>query len=214
MKPPLPRILSDVPRTLHAQLEVAKAIRTLLGPDERELARQRDNEIAAIRRDLDAFARDLPKAFAEAAALAKAELPGMLRKYSPDQPRVPAGNPKGGEWTRDDDNSGAGDGRSTWDAAVEPAQINDADRHSSDPSTSTYNDTRILSDATPVNAWIPGARYAGGVEGEGENRAVGLWAEATPAQEARLAIAEARWESIRAAGQDHRSVLETDARRL
>jgi hypothetical protein len=29
MKPPLPRILTDVPRTLHAQLEVAKAIRTL-----------------------------------------------------------------------------------------------------------------------------------------------------------------------------------------
>ncbi len=99
MKPPLPRILSDVPRTLHAQLEIAKAIRTLVGPDEHELARQRHAEIAAIRRDFGALARDIPRAFEEAAALAKAELRATLRKYSPYQPRVPAGNRDGGQWT-------------------------------------------------------------------------------------------------------------------
>jgi hypothetical protein len=36
---------------------------------------------------------------------AKAARAVSLRKYSPDEPRVPAGNPQGGEWT-----SGGGDG--------------------------------------------------------------------------------------------------------
>jgi hypothetical protein len=49
MKQPLPRILSAVPKTLHAQLEIATAIRTLLGPDEDELLRRHDAEIAALR---------------------------------------------------------------------------------------------------------------------------------------------------------------------
>jgi hypothetical protein len=99
MKPPLPRTLSAVPQTLHVQLEIAKAIRTLAGPDEDELLRRRRAEIAAIRRDFELLAADIRKAFEEAGALAKAELRAALKKYSPDQPRVPAGNPDGGEWT-------------------------------------------------------------------------------------------------------------------
>jgi hypothetical protein len=70
MKPPLPRIASAVPQTLHVQLEIAKAIRVLAGPDEDELLRQRRTEIAALRRDLEVLARDIPKTFAEVAALA------------------------------------------------------------------------------------------------------------------------------------------------
>jgi hypothetical protein len=50
MKPPLPRTLSAVPQTLHTRLEIATAIRTLAGPPEDELLRQRRAEIAAIRR--------------------------------------------------------------------------------------------------------------------------------------------------------------------
>jgi hypothetical protein len=42
MKPPLPRILSDVPRTLHVQLEIAKAIHTLTSKHEGELLGSRD----------------------------------------------------------------------------------------------------------------------------------------------------------------------------
>jgi Bacterial CdiA-CT RNAse A domain len=99
MKPPLPRTLSAVPQTMHTRLEIAKAIRTLAGPDEDELLRQRHAEIAAIRRDLEALSRDLHKAFEAAATLAKAELRSALKKYSADQPRVPAGNPDGGQWT-------------------------------------------------------------------------------------------------------------------
>jgi hypothetical protein len=74
MKPPLPHTLSAVPQTLHARLEIAKAIRTLAGPDEDELLRQRRAEIAAIRRDLEALSRDIRKVGEEFLALAKTEL--------------------------------------------------------------------------------------------------------------------------------------------
>jgi hypothetical protein len=108
MKPSLPRTLSAVPQTLHARLEIAKAIRTLAGPDEDELLRQRRTEIAAIRRDLEALPGEIRKAGEEFLALAKAELRAALKKCSPDQPRVPTGNPDGGQWT-----SAGGNGSST-----------------------------------------------------------------------------------------------------
>jgi len=44
MKPPLPHILSAVPRTLHVQLEIAKAIRTLTLQDEDERLSSRDGK--------------------------------------------------------------------------------------------------------------------------------------------------------------------------
>ena len=100
---------------------------------------------------------------ADGSAGANASDASIVRKYSPDQPRAPAGNPSGGQWT--------GEGGS-----------------------SPSNDSRVISDATPDNAWIPGARYAGGIEeGEGENRVRGEPLEATPAQQARLAVAEGFW---------------------
>jgi hypothetical protein len=104
MKPPLPRTLSAVPPTLHARLEIAKAIRTLAGPNEDELLRQRRAEIAAIRRDLEVLSRDIRKVGEEWLVLAKAQLRAALKKYSPNQPRVPAGNPDGGQWTSDGGN--------------------------------------------------------------------------------------------------------------
>jgi CDI toxin RNase A-like protein len=52
------------------------------------------------------------------------------RKYSPDQPRVPAGNPDGGQWT-----SGGGEGAGR-------------------------NDPTVLSDATADNVFEPGTRLA------------------------------------------------------
>jgi hypothetical protein len=52
--------------------------------------------------------------------------------YDPSQPRVPAGNPDGGQWT-DDPRWAGGAGR---------------------------NDSRILSDALPDNFFVPGARLA------------------------------------------------------
>jgi hypothetical protein len=100
MKPPLPHSESAVPRTLHAQLEIAKAMRMLMAPDDDEPLRQRRAEIVALRRDLEVLAGDVRKAFEEAAALAKAELRvALAKKYNPDQPRVPVGNRDGGQWT-------------------------------------------------------------------------------------------------------------------
>jgi hypothetical protein len=58
-------------------------------------------------------------------------------KYSPDQPRVPAGSPDGGEWTRCD---GTAEGQS---ARVSGVQMADA---------SATRGSEILSDATPPNA--------------------------------------------------------------
>jgi hypothetical protein len=100
MKPPLPHSESAVPRTLHAQLEIAKAMCTLMAPDEDELLRRRRAEIAAIRGELEAMKRELHKAGEECLALVKAEMRAVqARKYSPDQPRVPAGSRDGGQWT-------------------------------------------------------------------------------------------------------------------
>src|SRR6516165_4963977 len=97
MKNPLPRIETAVPRTLHTQLEIVKAIRTLTGGDENDAAGRR-REIADIRRDLDVLKRDFQNAGEEWLALVKAELATELEKYTPDQPRVPKGNHGGGQW--------------------------------------------------------------------------------------------------------------------
>jgi hypothetical protein len=87
MKQPLPRILSAVPQTPHVRFEIAKAIRTLIAPDDDErLLRQIE-----------------PAALRDRALIAKfiREIVLDLRKagFDPDEPRVPAGNSKGGQWT-------------------------------------------------------------------------------------------------------------------
>jgi hypothetical protein len=60
---------------------------------------------------------------------------GDGRGYDPNQPRVPAGHPDGGQWT----NQASGDG----------ARI---------------NDPRVLSDIEPDDPWILGADYAANFE--------------------------------------------------
>jgi hypothetical protein len=54
------------------------------------------------------------------------------RGYDTSQPRVPAGHPDGGQWTRKVEVSGAG----------------------------RINDPRVISDVTPDNHWMVGADYA------------------------------------------------------
>jgi hypothetical protein len=163
MKPPLPRIETAVPRLPHVQIEIAKAIRTLMGPDEDEPARARRAEIAAIRHDLETLAGDIPKAFAEAGALALAELRRMklAKKYNPDQPRVPAGNRDGGQWTGgsedgsetslDQKDGGAGDARNSrvrYAQASTSTAIDDANGDNGHVTTfdNTQNDLRNLYD--------------------------------------------------------------------
>ena len=93
MKPSLPRILSAVPRTLHVQLEIAKAIRALAAPNQDQHVRRQTAHVAAhpegelIAQIVRELIRDLHKA-----------------GFNPDEPRVPAGNADGGQWTREGGN--------------------------------------------------------------------------------------------------------------
>jgi hypothetical protein len=62
--------------------------------------------------------------------------------FDENQPRVPAGNPDGGQWS----DSGSTSGGSA---------------------SGSITDRRIISDATPDNNWKPGARYASNESGRG-----------------------------------------------
>ena len=96
------------------------------------------------------------------------------RKYRPDQPRVPAGNSDGGQWTAD---GGGGGSRSPGSQPTsKPAPI---------------NDPRVISDATPDNDWKPGARFAQRSRSRGPIIINGQRIELTPAQAARLSVVEA-----------------------
>ena len=115
-----PRLLTAVPQSWPVRLEIAKAIQTLAAQLDEEKRLQRRAELAALYREserLSEVVRDFCR------ELGKAE-------FNPDEPRVPAGNPEGGQWT-----SGEGNAASASSAAA-------------------------ISDANSDNAWIPGAQYA------------------------------------------------------
>ncbi len=115
-----PRRLSAVPRDWTVRAEIMRAVRTLAMQHEEDQQQRRQAELAAIRRDCEL----LPEAICEVwHGLSKAG-------FNRDEPRVPAGNPDGGEWTR-----GAG-GAPAGDSHV------------------------VISDATPENNWVPGGQYA------------------------------------------------------
>jgi|GEM_PF-4039393 len=91
----LPHILTAVPQTLHGHLEIAKAIRALAAQDENEQLRPGRAELASIRRELG----QIVLALYELKRDCDPRLRSYVMKYSPDEPRVPAGNPDGGHWT-------------------------------------------------------------------------------------------------------------------
>lgn len=86
----LPRILYAVPPTLEKRLETAKAIRLLAAENE---ARRPRSTVA-----------EAPVNIQEVTTGIVCETLRELRKagFDPSEPRVPAGNPDGGQWTRDD----------------------------------------------------------------------------------------------------------------
>lgn len=101
---PLPRSLTAVPRDRHVHQEIAKAIQSLFAQMREQDSRQPLNDAAAMRERemLKQIVRDIAREFAPL-------LHVELRKigYDPNEPRVPAGNRHGGEWTSDGANSGA-----------------------------------------------------------------------------------------------------------
>lgn len=160
MTPYKSHLATAVPEIFELRLEIMKAIRVFAAQEDDERLRQRRAELASARHELGEIALALHDLRREC----DPRLRSYVMKYSPDQPRVPAGNSDGGQWT------------------------------SEGGSDSSY-DSPVISDATPDNMWIPGAQYAGGIEDDDdENRIGGKPLEATPAQQARLALAQARWQ--------------------
>ena len=91
--------------------------------------------------------------------------------FDPNQPRVPAGNPDGEQWTRVVGGVSPG-------GTAQP----------------------VLSDATPDDLWIPGAQYAqnaprGPYSGRGPILINGQWVQPSPGQAALLAALDARADS-------------------
>jgi hypothetical protein len=97
----LPRTLQAVPNTLHARLEIADAIRKLSAADQEDWAQRRREELTALRRDSEKLREDLRKISRNFPTLLLTE----LRKagFNPDEARVSAGNPQGGQWTKEGD---------------------------------------------------------------------------------------------------------------
>lgn len=88
-------MLTAVPRTLEKQLDILGAIDALMAQDGDDKLRKRRKEIAALRRGL----QDIALTVAELRRACDPRLRSNVIKYSPYQPRVPAGNPDGGQWT-------------------------------------------------------------------------------------------------------------------
>jgi hypothetical protein len=186
MKPPLPRIQSAVPQTLHVQLEIAKAIRSLMGPDADALARQRHGEIAALRRDMELLRSDVESIGANVLALAKADL-GLVRKYSPDQPRVPKGNPDGGEWTKLGETS----------HLVHSTPAPDFESGQQHPGSRVRYASLEDLPLGPVTDTLTGIHYAAGAENdEGSEREENF--EVSPGQSIRLEAAQNRLDELMA----------------
>src|ERR1700730_4920962 len=164
---PRSRILMAVPQTLQAHLEIAKAIRTLAAQDERERLERRA-ELAAIRYDCEAIAEALHEAFRECAFVLRSK----LRKagYNPNEPRVPAGNPNGGEWTTEREYAASNDPRIPSDATPDNTWKPGAQYAANDPAGIGRNQGPPLGEppsvppeepetAKAVNAFLKAAAY-------------------------------------------------------
>jgi len=103
----LPRVQYAMPQLPHVHLEIAKAIRTLTRSNGQWS--EASDEIAKFRSDRD-----------ELAEIAR-YVRQILRKegFNPNEPQVPAGNPDGGQWTREGGNGGPTDPRVLSDATAD-----------------------------------------------------------------------------------------------
>ena len=115
------RTCAAVPQHLPARAEIEKIARALDVQIAEQQTRSRRAELAWLRRDCELLGEAIREACRE---LHKAG-------FNPNEPRVPAGNPDGGQWTREGANG-------TEASSLSP----------------------VVSDATPDNTWTPGAQYA------------------------------------------------------
>jgi hypothetical protein len=182
----LPQRLTALPNTWQARLELMKAIHAFATEHEDEQLRQRRAEIAALRRDFEKLADSLRTLRREWPPL----MASVVRKYSPTQPRVPAGNPDGGRWAQE------GESGASSDLPDSPDDRADAIPDNGRPHTATASDSRVISDATSDDTLKPGTQYAANdEEGEGDGRIDGAPDAAndnlTPEQTCRQAYSDA-----------------------
>jgi len=127
MHPWRPRILMAVPQHADVRFEIVKAIHKLATEIDK------DNEVCkrAQRAEAERAQIELSRSCDEAVEALRA-MHRELRKYGydPNEPRVPAGNREGGQWTKGD-----------WGVGSNAAGA-------------------VLSDTGPDNNWRPGAQYA------------------------------------------------------
>ncbi|MEA2346013.1 MAG: hypothetical protein QOF63_4182 [Thermoanaerobaculia bacterium] len=119
-------------------------------------------------------------------------------KYSPSQPRVPAGNPRGGQWSnRNEGGAGFGSFGNTDGEANAEGTGSEGDTGSSSSSENSdsrgITDPRVISDADPESV-KPGEQYAqaGGRRGSTFVRINGQLVEVSPGQAAELQAVQAR----------------------
>jgi hypothetical protein len=150
-------LLLTVPPTLEKKLEALAALRMLEAQDE-ELVRQRRVAIAALRRGLDELQQDFATLRHRLASDVRSDVMRAL-KYNPDQPRVPAGQPAGGQWTSGGVDDVAGSPQINTGSSGDPSPQS-LSNPVADHSAAPINDPRVISDVTPDNTWKPGAQYA------------------------------------------------------
>ncbi len=147
MKPPLPRTLSAVPRLPHVQLEIAKAIHILMASDREERLESPEETATG------------PSWPGQIAEIIGETLQSLCKAgFDPDEPRVPAGSSKGGQWTTSD-----GD-----DASNEPFSAqNSVDLWSLDPQYAANNSPGMghnqgppLGEPPPIPPRLPATRTA------------------------------------------------------
>ncbi len=144
------RILTAVPQTWSARLEIAKAIHVLTVQGEEEKRLRRRNEFAAIRRDCELLAEAVREACRE---LSKAG-------FNPNQPRIPAGNHDGGQWTREGGNEASSASQVASDATPDNDWIPGAQYAANVPPGSGPNQSPQIREPPEVPAEQPASRQA------------------------------------------------------
>ena len=156
---PLPRILCAVPQTWQARFEIAKAIRTLAEQGEaKRLQKQEEVEASASVHEIaEEIAREALREFRKAG-------------FNPNEPRVPAGNSDGGQWTNESGSSDAGDPRVLSDATPDNNSIPGAQYAANDLPGIGHNQGPPLGEPPEIppeqpathqaiNAFLKGAAY-------------------------------------------------------
>ena len=148
MLPYRPYLATATPQTLEVRLEIAKALQALAAQDGNMRLQERRRAAASMRRELE----EIMLSVQELRRACDARLRSCVIKYSPDQPRVPAGNPDGGQWTGED---GSGSSNDASNAANDDAHANDAGTQYAAP------DTRTRTDAAPGESSVQVAASTG-----------------------------------------------------